>query len=359
MAEKVMMAMSGGVDSSVAAVILKDKGYDVTGATLRLFDGEDCGETGDANRTCCSLADVMDAKSVAARLSIPHYVFNFKERFEQNVISRFIRQYSEGGTPNPCIDCNKYIKFKELLERAKLMSQDFIATGHYCINEYDKASERYLLKRPTDRNKDQTYVLYALTQEQLAATLFPLGSLTKPQVRALAESGGFINAKKPDSQDICFVPDGKYADFIERYTGNAAVQGDFINIDGSPIGRHGGVIRYTIGQRKGLGMGFGKPVFVIEKNLADNTVVLGDEKHLFSNRLVVDEVNFIPFDTLTAPLKVKAKVRYRQAEEPALLHPLEDGKVMVEFDEPQRAITKGQAAVFYDGDIVVGGGVIV
>lgn len=353
--QKVMMAMSGGVDSSVAAALLMRQGYEVTGVTLRLFDGEYAGED---TRTCCSLADVLDARSVADRLGIRHFVFNFKERFEREVIRRFVEEYLEGRTPNPCIDCNRYIKFRELLDRARLLEQDYVATGHYVAREYDESSGRYLLKRPADRDKDQTYVLYALTQPQLAATLFPLGGLRKSEVRELAEELHFVNSRKPDSQDICFVPDGKYADFIERYTGRPAEKGSFTDPEGNPVGEHGGLIRYTIGQRKGLGVAFGHPVFVVDKHCDNNSVVLGKEQLLFSDRLTVSDLNFIPFDTLTSPMRVQAKVRYRQKEQPATLHPLEDGKVLAEFDTPQRAITPGQAAVFYDGDIVVGGGTI-
>ncbi|HHW45471.1 MAG TPA: tRNA 2-thiouridine(34) synthase MnmA [Clostridiales bacterium] len=353
--KKVLMAMSGGVDSSVAAAELLKQGFEVTGVTLKLHDGEISDEM---TRTCCSLADVTDARSVCDKLGIRHYVFNFKQRFADTVIQRFIDQYRCGGTPNPCIDCNRFIKFDELLKRAQLLGHDYVATGHYCIREYDKASNRYLLKKAVDRNKDQTYVLYSLTQQQLEHILFPLGGLLKEQVREIAAEMGFINSNKPDSQDICFVTNGKYADFIEEHTGQKAQKGDFVDTKGRKIGEHKGYIRYTIGQRKGLGVAFGKPMFVVDIIPETNTVVLGEEADLYSSRLIAEDVNFIPFDKLTSPLKVTAKVRYSQREEAATIHPMEDGKVLAEFERPLRAITPGQAVVFYDGEYVVGGGTI-
>ena len=348
--------MSGGVDSSVAAVILMHDNYDVSGVTLRLHDGEPM-ET--EIKTCCSLNDVLDARSVCDRLEIRHYVFNFKERFDNEVIERFVEQYNKGITPNPCIDCNKFIKFKEMLERAVLLEQDYIATGHYAVRSYDSGSNRYLLSRPVDRHKDQTYVLYGLTQEQLKHTLLPLGSLKKSQVREIAEENKFINANKPDSQDICFVPDGKYAEFIENYTLRKSIPGDFVSVDGERLGQHNGIIRYTIGQRKGLGMSFGKPQFVVQKNSENNTVVLGDEKFLFKNSATAVNCNFIAIDKLTGSMNVSVKVRYSQTEQSATIRPDDDGNVVVEFSEAQRAITPGQAAVFYSDDTVIGGGTII
>ena len=354
--EKVMVGMSGGVDSSVCAALLLKEGYDVSGVTLRLYDGEDydSGKT----RTCCSLSDVEDARAVCVRMGIKHYAFNFKEDFKEYVIKNFIDEYENGRTPNPCIECNRHIKFDAMLLRAETLGYDKIATGHYA--SLKKAENgRYLLCRAADATKDQTYVLYSMTQKQLSKTLFPLGTLTKPQVRKIAEENGFVNAKKPDSQDICFVPDGDYAGFIERFTGKTALHGDFINETGEKLGEHKGVIRYTVGQRKGLGIALGKHAYVVEKNPQNNTVTLGDEDALFYKRVLVKDVNFIPFDELSEGMRVTAKLRYRHKEQPAVISPAENGCVLIEFDEPQRAPSAGQAAVFYDGDIVVGGGTIV
>lgn len=351
--EKVMVAMSGGVDSSVALLLLKDE-YELTGVTLKLFDNGDI--MLDRSKTCCSLSDVEDARSVARHYDVPYFVYNFGDKFKEQVVDRFNRAYMAGDTPNPCIDCNRFIKFDELLKRAMLLEQDYIATGHYAIREYDEASGRYLLKKAVDSTKDQTYVLYGLTQEQLKRTLFPLGKLTKVEARKLAEQCELVNADKPDSQDICFVPDGDYASFIERYTGEHFEAGDFVDTTGKVVGRHKGMIHYTIGQRKGLGVALGKPAYVVAKDVVSNTVTLGDEADLYQKTLIADDLNWISIEQLTEPMRVKAKTRYKHVEQPATISPLADGRVFVEFDEPQRAITTGQAVVFYDGDIVVGGG---
>ena len=353
--EKVMAGMSGGVDSSVCAALLIDCGYDTTGVTLRLYDGEEY-ENG-LTRTCCSLTDAEDAKAVCRKLGIPHYVFNLKEEFQKKVIQNFVEVYQRGGTPNPCIACNRHIKFGAMLQRAKTLGFEKIATGHYATVQLD-SNGRYLLCRSADVLKDQTYVLYSMTQEQLAHTLFPLGGLTKKQVRCLAKEKGFVTAKKPDSQDICFVPDGDYASFIERYSGAAYPRGDFVDINGNYLGMHGGVIRYTVGQRKGLGIALGKPAFVIEKNAETNTVVLGTEANLYYRRVLVKDVNWIPFDLLSFDMQVTAKLRYSQKEQKARLIPLAENRVLLEFEEPQRAPSLGQSAVFYQDDTVIGGGII-
>lgn len=357
--KKVMVGMSGGVDSSVAAMLLREQGYEVMGVTLKLFSDEDIVQAEKEGKTCCALSDVEDARSVAYRLGFEHLVFNFKDVFREHVMQQFADCYLAGRTPNPCIECNRHVKFDKMLRRALELGYDYIATGHYAVNEFDESSGRYLLKRPKDRSKDQTYVLYSLTQEQLAHTLFPLGTLEKPQVRALAESAGLVNSSKPDSQDICFVPDGDYAGFIRKFTGADVPEGDFTDMQGNVLGRHRGIINYTVGQRKGLGISLGKPAYVVKKDVQTNTVTLGDERDLYTKSLIARDVNLISAAELTSPMRITAKTRYSQTEQPAVLSHLGNGDYMVEFDEPQRAVTSGQAVVFYDGDIVVGGGTII
>ncbi|MCH5185735.1 MAG: tRNA 2-thiouridine(34) synthase MnmA, partial [Oscillospiraceae bacterium] len=351
MNNRTLIAMSGGVDSSVAAYLTKKNGFDSIGITLKLFDS-DTDEI--SEKTCCSLDDVEDARAVANKLGIPYYVLNFKSNFHENVIKRFVDAYTNGCTPNPCIDCNKYIKFLRLMDKAKETDCDHVVTGHYARIEKDGG--RFLLKKAVDKTKDQTYVLYSLTQEQLTHTMFPLGSLTKTQVRELAAECGFVNAAKKDSQDICFVPDGDYAGFIEKYTKKQFPHGDFIDANGNVIGTHSGIIRYTIGQRKGLGVSFGKPVYVCDINSKNNTVTLGDNESLFSKSLIADEINLIACDRLDKPTKLSARIRYSQKEQPARIEQIDETHLRVDFDEPQRAVTRGQAIVIYDGDTVVGGG---
>lgn len=355
MNQKAIIAMSGGVDSSVAAYLMKERGYDCMGATMKLFHNEDIGIS--REHSCCSLDDVADARSVAYKLGMPYYVFNFSERFEKDVIDRFVAAYESGRTPNPCIDCNRYLKFDKLYLRAKELEYDYVVTGHYARIERD-ASGRYLLKKAKDKDKDQSYVLYAMSQEQLAHTLFPLGCMTKPEVRQIAEAQDFVNAHKHDSQDICFVQNGSYADFIEQYTGKRYPEGNFIDKEGHILGRHRGVIRYTVGQRKGLGISFQEPMYVCGVDPMDNTVTLGKESELYSRMLTAKDINLISCARLEQPIRLKAKVRYRQAEQWATVTQLDADTLQIEFDEPQRAVTKGQAVVLYDGDIVVGGGTI-
>ena len=353
--KKALIAMSGGVDSSVAAFLIKQQGLDATGVTMKLYDNEDIGIA--RENTCCSDDDIADARAVCARLSIPYYVFNFRDDFNTEVIDRFIKAYENGSTPNPCIDCNRYIKFERLMRRMAELNMDYVVTGHYARIEYDEERKRYLLKKALDDKKDQSYVLYSLTQEQLSHTLFPLGSLNKDEVRKIAEENGFVNAKKHDSQDICFVPDGKYTEFIEGYTGKKYECGDFVDRDGKRLGEHKGIIRYTIGQRKGLGLALPAPMYVLEKDLNNNKVVLGFNDDLFTKELYAEDINFISIKEINEPIRVSAKVRYNQKEQPATVE--RDGdRLHIVFDEPQRAICKGQAVVLYDGDIVVGGGVI-
>lgn len=352
--KKVVVGMSGGVDSSASAMLLRDQGYDVTGVTLRLFSQEDISGA----RACGSLSDASDARSVAERLGFEHRIIELKEDFRECVMRDFSDTYLCGRTPNPCIRCNRYIKFGRMLDIALSEGFDYVATGHYAINEWDENTGRWLLKRPKDRSKDQTYVLYSLTQEQLAHIIFPLGDLEKSQVRGLAETAGLVNSHKPDSQDICFVPDGDYAGFIEKFSGIKPVPGDFTDMDGSILGSHKGIIHYTIGQRKGLGISAGRPLYVVSKDISSNTVSLGDESDLYSTSLIAEDVNIISLPEITAPMKVTAKTRYSQREHEAVISPLENGDFLVEFAEPQRAVASGQAVVFYDGDIVVGGGTI-
>ena len=352
MGKKALIAMSGGVDSSVAAFLLKQAGYDCIGVTMKLFQMRISGKA----KTCCSLDDVEDARGVARRLGIPYYVFNFSEDFKTQVIGRFISAYENGATPNPCIDCNRYLKFGCLFQRARELGCDTIATGHYARIEMQDG--RYILKKALDRSKDQSYVLYSLTQEQLAHVRFPLGGLSKVEVRSIAEAQGFYNAEKPDSQDICFVPDGNYTAFLERYTGKLYSSGDVLDLSGQVIGQHQGAVRYTIGQRKGLGLALNKLVYVCRKDMAANTVTVGPDQALYTQELWADDVNWISVDRLSAPMRVCAKIRYRQAEQPATAYPDADGKIRLFFDKPQRAVTAGQAVVLYDGDMVVGGGAI-
>jgi tRNA-specific 2-thiouridylase len=359
MKKKVMVAMSGGVDSSVAAVLLRDQGYDICGATLKLFSDEDILSSCSRTRTCCSLEDVEDARSVCYKLGIEHFVFNFKESFQDEVIEKFKSSYVEGSTPNPCIDCNRYIKFSKLIQRAILMEKDYIATGHYAQIEYDNVSGRYLLKRAVDLSKDQSYVLYVLSQRDLSRTLLPLGGMLKTEVRKIAEGKDLINARKPDSQDICFVKDGDYAGFLENMMGVESKKGDFVDTDGNVIGEHKGIIHYTVGQRKGLGLALGKPAFVINKNKELNTVTIGNEEDLYSKTLKAAELNLIAVEKLIAPMKATVKTRYSQKETEALIYPEGEDSIIVEFTHKQRAITPGQAVVFYDGDLVIGGGTIV
>ena len=353
---KALIAMSGGVDSSVAALLIKRLGYEATGTTMKLYNNDDIGLK--KENTCCSADDIADARAVCGRLGIPYYVFNFTDSFNKQVIERFISAYENGSTPNPCIDCNRYIKFERLMHRMKELEMDYVVTGHYARIERNDATGKFLLKKAADNSKDQSYVLYSLTQEQLSHTLFPLGNLTKNEVRKIAEENGFINAKKHDSQDICFVPDGKYAEFIESYTGKRYPQGNFVDKNGNVLGEHKGIIRYTIGQRKGLGLALPEPMYVCAKDLHNNKVILGRNEDLFSRELYAENINLISVNEIREPIRVTAKVRYNQKSQPATA--TQDGDTLrVVFDEPQRAICRGQAVVLYDGDIVVGGGTII
>ncbi|MCL1958293.1 MAG: tRNA 2-thiouridine(34) synthase MnmA [Spirochaetes bacterium] len=349
MSEKAIIAMSGGVDSSVAAALMLERGFKCVGITLKLYNGES---------RCCSFADVNDARNAAFSLGMDHYVLNFTEEFDKQVIRHFIETYEQGATPNPCIECNRSIKFNLLLLRALQLDFDILVTGHYARVTQDTASGRYLLQKALDEKKDQSYVLYCLTQQQLQRARFPLGELTKNEVRRIAAEKKLGNAAKSESQDICFVPDGNYGDFIERYTGKKYPHGNIIDLGGKTIGSHSGIIRYTIGQRRGLGVAANVPVYVTAKSAADNTVTLGTDDALFSKSLTANNINLIACADLKKPMRVMVKTRYLQTAQGAVAEQTGEDTLHIEFDNPQRAITPGQAAVMYDGDIVVGGGTI-
>ena len=342
--KKAIIAMSGGVDSSVAALLTKNAGYTCGGVMMRF--------------SICPRDDSDDARAVAERLGMPFHLFDLSEDFEDKVVKKFISEYERGATPNPCIECNRHLKFEELFRRAMPLGYDTLVTGHYARIKYDEGSGRYLLKKGVFTPKDQSYVLYNMTQTQLARTLFPIGELTKEETRHIAEANGFITSSKPDSQDICFIPDGDYASFIESYTGKKYAPGDFTDTDGRVLGTHKGIINYTVGQRKGLGLALPAPMYVVEKDMKENRVVLGFSEDLFKKSIKVNDLNWIAFETPKESFRALVKIRYNQKETPCTVHPLSENEVTVEFDAPQRAPAKGQSAVFYDGDTVLGGGII-
>jgi tRNA-uridine 2-sulfurtransferase len=353
--ERVVVAMSGGVDSSVAAGLLARQGYEVIGITMQLWPA-DLPKNHESG--CCSLSAVEDARRVAHTLGIPHYVINLRDAFDRDVIRNFVDEYTAGRTPNPCVRCNKFIKFEAFLERARALGASHIATGHYARVRYDESARRYRLLASADSHKDQTYALYPLTQEQLAHTLFPLGEFTKDHTRALAEEMGLLTAKKPDSQEICFVPDNDYARFLSRRAPDAVKPGRIVDGEGKVLGEHGGVANYTVGQRRRLGISSPIPLYVKELRPDTGDVIVGPDDALFARRLIAEEFNWIAEPPGEEPLAVRSKIRYTMKATPARLKDLGSGRVEVEFEEPQRAITPGQSVVCYDGDSVVGGGVI-
>lgn len=340
--KRAMIAMSGGVDSSVAAYLAMQAGYECIGATMQLLPD----------------SSTEDALQVTQKLGIPFHTFHMIRQFQQTVMDAFTQAYEQGLTPNPCILCNRELKFGLLLQKALELGCGHVVTGHYARIEHDAATGRYLLKKAPDTAKDQTYFLYSLTQHQLSHTLFPLGELSKAQVRQIAQEQGFLNAQKRDSQDICFIPDGDYPAFLRRHTGKEYPQGSFLDLQGNVVGTHQGAVNYTLGQRKGLGIALGAPAYVCGKDMAANTVTVGPDEALYRRELMATEVNWISIPELAFPMRIAAKARSRMQEQPATVYPLEDGSVRVEFDQPQRALTPGQAVVFYDGDAVVGGGTI-
>ena len=358
MSKRVMIGMSGGVDSSVAAYLLKKQGYDVIGVTMKLWQDDEDDDTIENEGGCCSLAAVEDARKVAEKIGIPFYVLNFSDVFKEKVIEPFIDEYLNGRTPNPCIACNKHIKFDDFFKKARQIGCDYVATGHYAKIEKDEESGRYLLKKSVTDKKDQTYALYNLTQEQLEHTLLPIGEFEKDKVREIAKEMGMEVHNKPDSQEICFVKDNDYARYVKKHSKKRIEDGYFVDTNGNVLGRHNGIVNYTIGQRKGLGIAFGKPMFVVDIDAKKNTVILGDNEDIFNKELIAKDVNFIKYDKIDEPIRVQAKIRYSAKPADATVYNIGEDKIKIVFDEPQRAITKGQSVVMYDGDVVVGGGII-
>jgi tRNA-specific 2-thiouridylase len=356
MPPKVLTLMSGGVDSSTAAAILSQQDFDVVGITMKVWDDPDA--DADAAKRCCSLTDVEDARRICALLKIPHYVSNTKAAFRKHVVDPFCEEYLVGRTPNPCIICNTEIKFRLMLRRARGLGAECVATGHYARIERDEKTGRRLLLKGRDATKDQTYFLYDLTQRQLERIMFPLGGLTKKQVRAKARDLGFAVAEKAESQEICFVPGNDYRKLLERLMPERLRPGPIVDLDGKELGRHKGIACYTIGQRRGLGIAHPRPLYVVGFDVDRAAVIVGTSEHLWSAELLAEKVNWISIKKLREPMRVKARIRHRHEESPAAISPHEDGAVRVRFHEPQRAITPGQSVVFYDGDIVVGGGII-
>ncbi len=349
-----LIAMSGGVDSSVAAKLMADKGYECMGCTMRLYENDMIGE--DLFGTCCSLKDTQDARAVCDKIGIPYNIYHYEAQFREKVIEPFVCSYENGETPNPCIRCNRYLKFDLLYQKGRELGFNYIVTGHYA--RVKEENGLFYLLKAKDLSKDQSYVLYDLTSEQLAHTFFPLGELEKKEVREIADQNGFVTSHKKESQDICFVPDGDYASMIERYRDKKYPAGNFVDLNGNVLGRHDGIINYTIGQRRGLGIPADRRLYVTRINVEKNEVILADDADLFKRELIVRDFHYITGENPKEPFRCSAKIRYRHKEQPATVTVLEDGYARIVFDEPQRAITAGQSAVLYDGEIVLGGGII-
>ena len=346
MKKKILLGMSGGVDSSVSAVVLQEQGYEVIGATMKLWE--------DTEKA------IEDAKKVCKKLGIEHHVIDCTEKFRCHVINKFISEYENAKTPNPCVECNRYLKFGAFYEKAKELGCEYIATGHYAKTEYSEKYKRYVLKKSDEEKKDQTYFLYYIPKEEIGYIIFPLQNRTsKEETRKIAEKNSLEVAQKKDSQEICFIPDNDYQKFLQKYSSQKPKVGNIVLKDGTVLGKHNGLINYTIGQRKGLGISYKEPLYVIKLDIQKNQVIVGTEQALYSKELIANEINWLAIDQLKEPLKLKAKVRYRAKEAQCTVYPIENNQVKVIFDEPQRAITPGQSVVFYDEDKVVGGGKII
>ncbi|PRR78925.1 tRNA-specific 2-thiouridylase MnmA [Clostridium liquoris] len=355
MGKKVVLGMSGGVDSSVSAYLLQQQGYEVIGVTMQIWQSDE--EYEEREGGCCSLSSVNDARRVAYKLGIPFYVMNFKEEFKEKVIKNFVEEYKKGRTPNPCIACNKYIKFDSFLKRAMNLGGDYIATGHYARIEENEQG-RFIIKKGVDPRKDQSYVLYNFTQFQLKHTLMPCGGYNKNEIRSIAKDIGLNVYNKKDSQDICFIPDNDHGRFIKKEIGEEIKEGYFVDKSGTVLGTHKGIVYYTIGQRKGLGIALKKTMYVVKIDAEKNQITLGGNEELFKKEFISRDLNFIPFDNLLSPMEVDVKVRYSNGSSKGLISPLENGKVKIQLYNPHRAITKGQSVVFYSGEVLVGGGII-